>query len=233
MGVLSDDEAKGIAAQLVHDIANAINVDEAASIYGLFASGDGRDALAIGLEVIPQLTAAIDRFRAGDRTLQTLNLVAAARVYNDQREQHQADGAESKRAQDDERRDAATLPAPSTEVAALLSGTSDLLETPLPHDAELLERSESVRRYSTAAATVMELTAAYQHRMIADGWTYDWRCSGVDADLALLQQKWYHSNSFFLRPAKPVQCVSIIVESRDEAISIQLQQLFDEEMPDP
>lgn len=118
-------------------------------------------------------------------------------------------------------------------MAALLSGTSDLLETPLPHDAELLEKSESVRRYSTAAATVMKLTAAYQHRMIADGWTYDWRCSGVDADLALLQQKRYHSNSVFLRPAKPVQCVSIIVESRDEAISIQLQQLFDEEMPHP
>ena len=57
--------------------------------------------------------------------------------------------------------------------------------------------------------------------------------SGVDADLALLQQKWYHTNSVFLRPAKPVQCVSIIIESRDEAISIQLQQLFDEEMPDP
>lgn len=58
MGVLSDDEAKRIAAQLVHDIANAIDVDEAASIYSLFASGDGRDALAIGLEVIPQLLTA-------------------------------------------------------------------------------------------------------------------------------------------------------------------------------
>ena len=90
MGLLSDDEAKRIATQLVHDIANAIDVDEAASIYSLFASGDGRDARAIGLEVIPQLTAAIDRFRDGDRTLQTLNLVAAARVYNDQREQRQA-----------------------------------------------------------------------------------------------------------------------------------------------
>lgn len=233
MGVLSDDEAKRIAAQLVHDIANAIDVDEAASLYNLFASGDGRDAVAIGLEVNPQLIAAIDRFRAGDRTPQTLNLVTAARVYRDQREQHQVDGAESKRAQADERRDAATLPEPSTEAAALLSGTSDLLETPLPHDAELLERSETVRRYSTAAATVIELTAAYQHRLSADGWTYDWRCSNVDADLALLQQKWYHTNSVFLSPAKPVQCVSIIVESRDEAISIQLQQLFDEEMPDP
>ena len=233
MGVLSDDEAKRIAAQLVHDIANAIDIDEAVSIYSLFATGDGRDALAIGLEVIPQLTAAIDRFRAGDRTPQTLNLVAAVRFYNDQRQQQQADDAESKRSQADERRDAATLPAPTPAVAALLSNTSDLLETPLPHDAALLERSESVRRYSTTAATVMELTAAYQHRMTADGWTYDWRCSGVDADLALVQQKWYHSNSVFLRPAKPVQCISIIVESRDEAISIQLHQLFDEEMPDP
>gem|GEM_PF-3897768 len=183
--------------------------------------------------MIPQLTAAIDRFRAGDRTPQTLNLVAAARVYDDQREQQQADDAESKRAQSHERRDAATLPAPSAEVAALLSGTSDLLETPLPHDVELLERSESVRRYSTSAATVMELTAAYQHRMTADGWTYDWRCSGVDADLALMQQKWYHTNSVFLRPAKPVQCVSIIVESRDEAISIQLQQLSTKRCPIP
>lgn len=233
MGVLSNDEAKRIAAQLVHDIANAIDVDEAASIYSLVASGDGRDALAIGLEVIPQLTAAIDRFRSGDRTPQTLNLVAAAQVYNDQREQHQADGAELIRAQADKRRDAATLPMPSPEVSAVLSATSDLLETPLPHDAELLERSESVRRYLTAAATVMELTAAYQHRMTADGWTYDWRCSSVDADLALMQQNWYHTNCVFLRPANPVQCVSIIVESRDEAISIQLQQLLDEEMPDP
>lgn len=32
MGALSDDEAKHIAAQLVHDIANAIDVDEAASL---------------------------------------------------------------------------------------------------------------------------------------------------------------------------------------------------------
>lgn len=139
--------------------------------------------------MIPQLTAAIHRFRAGDRNPQTLNLVAAAKPYNDQREQHQADAAASKRAQADARRNAATLPAPSPEVATLLGGTSDLHETPLPCDAELLEQTEHVRRCSAAAATVMELAAAYQHRMIADGWTYDWRCSGVDADLALLQQK--------------------------------------------
>ena len=54
-------------------------------------------------------------------------------------------------------------------MATLLGGTSDLHETPLPCDAELLEQNEHVRRYSTAAATVMELSAAYQHRMIADG----------------------------------------------------------------
>ena len=48
-----------------------------------------------------------------------------------------------------------------------------------------------------------------------------------------MQQNWYHTYSVFLRPSEPVQCLSIIVESHDEATAIQIQVIFDEEMPDP
>ena len=232
VGILSDDEARGIAEQLLHDIAHAVDVDAAVNIYGLFAH-DGRDAMAIHLHVVPVLTDAINHYKRGDHSPQTLNLVAAANMYNEERRRSEAQAAADRQRDANARRAAATLPAPSPDVAAVLGGRSDLLDIPLPADAALLERSDTVHRYSTKATTVMELSGAYQHRMIADGWTYDWRCSEVDADRTLLPQTWYHTSQVFLRPTDPVQCVSIIVESRDEAISVQIQELFDEEMPEP
>jgi len=232
VAILSDDEAREIAEQLLHDIANAVDVDAAVNIYGLFGD-DGRDSMAINLHVVPALTEAINRYKRGDRSPQTLNLVAAGKVYDDERRRHDGQATANRQRDANERRAAATLPAPSAGVAAVLCDRSGLLDIPLPADAEVLERSDTVHRYSTRATTVMELSGAYQHQMIADGWTYDWRCSEVDADRTLLLQTWYHTSQVFLRPTNPVQCVNIIVESRDEAISVQIQELFDEDMPEP
>jgi hypothetical protein len=231
VGILSEDEARRIADQLLHDIANAVDVDAAVNIYGLFAQ-DGRDAMAIGLKLLPALTNAINRYKIGDRSPQTLNLVAAGKLYIDEQHLREIEANANRRRDARERREAATLPTPPPEVAALLCDRSDLLGIPLPADAVLLEQSDTVRRYSTKVTTVMELSAAYQHQMIADGWTYDRRCSKVDADRNLLRHKWYHTSQVFLRPTSPVQCVNIIVESRDEVSYLHIQELFDEEMPE-
>lgn len=232
MGILSDDEARGIAEQLLHDIANAVDVDAAVNIYGLFAQ-DGHDAMAIYLHLWPALDNASNRYNGGDRTPQTLNLVAARKMYIDEHRLREMEADSSRQQDARERREAATLPASSAEVAAFLCDRSDLLGIPLPADAVLFERSETVHRYSTKVMTMMELSSAYQYQMIADGWTYDWRCSEVDADRNLLRQKWYHTSQMFLRPTNPVQCVNIIVEPKDQAIFVHIQELFDEEMPDP
>lgn len=232
VGILSDDEARHVAEQLLHDIANAVDIDTAANIYDLF-SHDGRDAMAIYVHVVPALTDALDRYKRGDRSQGTLNLVAAGKAFNHERQGLDAEAAAARHANAAEQRAAAMLPAPSPSRIAMLTDCSDLLDIPLPFGAVLLEQSDAVRRYSTTVATVMELCAAYQHRMVAKGWTYDWRCSEVNADRALLSQNWYHASQYFLRPTHPVQCVSIILESRDDSVSIQLQELFGEEMPEP
>jgi hypothetical protein len=161
----SDDEARHAAEAIIADVASG-RVEAAAVFLPLYDTA--RDLIRIGAHLVPLLTEALKRFTAGDRSPETVRLVALAAAYDEATKTADADRVIAKTERMNERRAAAAAAIqPAPDIADRMTGVGPY-GIPIPHDA-----SEPDDRgfMNTRVCDPVELMAFYIERLRADGWT--------------------------------------------------------------
>jgi len=75
VAIITDEQARAVAAQGLADIINEVEADIAFSVYGVL---DKQDWLLVGRHLIGPISEALAQFNAGDRSPGVVRLALAA-----------------------------------------------------------------------------------------------------------------------------------------------------------